>query len=392
MAVSKSGGKSLTYTIDSVKASLESYKAYSNGSRFIVNQGGSRSGKTFNLIKLIIGLALKEKITISICSLSFPHLRRGAMRDWRLIMENAGLYNEADHKKTEQLYTYPSGSYIEFFSVDNALKVRGPGRDILFVNEANLIDQDTFVQLNLRTRKSVFIDYNPADEFSWIYDMILPQPSTTFIQTSYKDNPFLPVEQVREIENLQFLDENMWKVYGLGERGKSEGLIYTHWHPFNHEVSGNRSWGLDFGYNHPLALVKTTEKDKDLYSEEFIYQSHLTTPELIELIKGIVPRNDIIYCDSANPDKILELKRAGINATQADKNVKDGILFIKSRKWFLKGANLLKEAKSYKYQKVNERLTEDPIKLYDDAMDAARYSITGLRKPSPGKTKAKVYG
>jgi phage terminase large subunit len=385
-------GKNLTYNIDAVKASLESYKAYRQGYRFIVNQGGSRSGKTFNLIKLLIGLSLKEKLATSVCSLSFPHLRRGAMRDWRLIMENSDLYNESDHRKTEQLYTFPSGSYMEFFSVDNALKVRGPGRDNLFINEANLIDQDTFEQLNLRTRKAVFLDYNPADEFSWIYDRILTQPDCYFIQTSYKDNPFLPIEQVKQIENLKYVDENMWKVYGLGERGKAEGLIYTHWAPYTYDVQGNRSWGLDFGYNHPAALVKTTERDKDLYSEEVIYESHLTTPELIERVKNFVPRGDTVYCDSANPDKIVELKKAGISAVPADKNVKDGILFLKSRKWYVKGVNAQKELKSYKYKTVNEKLTEEPIKINDDWCDAARYSVTGLRKPRTGTTKAKVYG
>lgn len=317
-------------------------------------------------------------------------------------MNNYELYDQNAHRRTDRAYDYPSGSYIEFFSVDDSLKVRGPGRDILFVNELNLIDFETFIQLLLRTRVCVLGDYNPADEFSWIYDELLAEfvyqdgdvawyrrkgkkdtdkPDVAFIHSTYHDNPFLPIEQILEIENLKNVDENLWRIYGEGLRGHSEGIIYTHWKQFTEAPQGNVSYGLDFGYNHPCALVKTTEYDKDLYSEEVIYQSHLTTPELIELIKQLVPKHAAIYCDTANPDKILELKRAGINALPADKNVKDGILFIKSRKWFVKGVNFIKELKSYKYREVNGRITEEPLKIKDDCADAARYSCTPLRKP-----------
>lgn len=320
-------------------------------------------------------------------------------------MNNFYLYDQNSHRRTDRAYDYPSGSYIEFFSADDSLKVRGPGRDILFVNELNLIDFETFIQMLLRTRVCAMGDYNPADEFSWIYDELLAEevykdgditwyrrkgktkddkPDVAFIQSTYKDNPFLPKEQVSEIENLKNVDENLWRIYGDGERGHSEGIIYTHWKIAGQIPGGEVSYGLDFGYNHPCSLVKTTEYDKDLYSEEIIYQSHLTTPELIGLIKEFVPKNASVYCDTANPDKIEELKRAGIKALPADKNVKDGILFIKSRKWYVKGVNLIKELKSYKFKEVNGRLTEEPLKIKDDACDAARYSCTPLRKPKSG--------
>ena len=213
MEVLESPGKTLT--LDRVKVQLESYKAFKEGKRIVVNQGGTRSGKTFGLMKLLIALAYKEKYSISITSLSFPHLRKGALRDWRTIMENYDLYSVPDHMRTENTYYFPTGSYMEFFSVDDHLKVRGPGRDILFINEANLIDFDTFTQLLLRTKVCCFIDYNPADEFHWIYDKILTRPDTYFIKSTYQDNPFLPHEQVKEIENLKNVDENYWRIYSI---------------------------------------------------------------------------------------------------------------------------------------------------------------------------------
>lgn len=384
MGKSLLSGKTLTYNIPRIKVATESYKAYKAGYRIIVNQGGTRSGKTYTLNQLLIALALYEKLTISITSVAFPHLRRGAMRDWRTIMENSGLYDQSNHIRTEQVYNYPNGSYIEFFSSDNNLKVRGPGRDILFFNEANLTDFDTFTQLMLRTRKCIFIDFNPADEFHWIYDSILTRPDAYFIKSTYLDNPFLPHEQVKEIENLKNVDANFWRIYGEGERGHSEGVIYTHWTPYSgDEKQGRISYGLDFGYNVPTSLVKATEYESSLYWTEEIYQSHLTNSELIPMVKQIVKPHEPVYCDAAEPDRIKEMQRAGIKAIAANKNVKEGIDFIKSRQLFVnsQSANLLKEIKSYKYSTKVAGMTDEPVKLNDHAMDAARYASIAFKAP-----------
>lgn len=383
MVKSLLSGKNLTYSIPKIKVALESYKAFKEGYRIIANQGGTRSGKTYTIDQLLIGLALKDKYSISITSVAFPHLRRGAMRDWRTIMETSALYDPNSHIRTEQVYNYPNGSYIEFFSSDNNLKVRGPGRDILFFNEANLTDFDTFTQLMLRTRKAIFIDFNPADEFHWIYDHILTRPDCYFIKSTYLDNPFLPKEQIREIENLKNVDENFWRIYGEGERGHSEGVIYTHWKPFSGEVSGQTCYGLDFGFNDPMALVKVVEKDQDLYWTEQIYQSGLTTSDLIPMLKQIVKPHEPIYCDSAEPDRIKDIQRAGLKAIPADKNVKDGLDFVKSRKLYINSssANILKEIKSYKYATKQTGITEVPLKLNDHGMDAGRYGSISFKKP-----------
>lgn len=393
--------------MDRVKVQLASYKAYSKGARVILNQGGTRSSKTYGVTKLNIGIALKEKVQISITSLSLPHLKKGAMKDWKEIMNNYNLYDQNAHRRTDRAYDYPSGSYIEFFSVDDSLKVRGPGRDILFVNELNLIAFEIFIQLLLRTRKCVFGDYNPADEFHWIYDELLAEfvyqdgdiawyrrkgkksnepPDVAFIKSTYLDNPFLPHEQVKEIENLKNVDENFWRIYGEGERGHSEGVIYTHWAPYSGDKAGNVAYGLDFGYNNPTALVKVTELDKDLYAEEKIFQSHLTNSDLIPMIKQIVKPYDPIYCDNAEPNRIEELKRSGIKAMPANKDVKLGIDFIKSRKLYVnsQSVNMLKEVKSYKYMDQGKRKgnePETPLKLNDHAMDALRYAAISLSKP-----------
>lgn len=346
-------------------------EAYKKGFRLISNRGGSRSSKSYSIMQLMIMIAMTEEVSISVTSCAFPHLRRGALRDWRTIMEDLNAYDPNQHTKTEQVYHYGKKSYIEFFSVDNNLKVRGPGRDILFINEANLISFDTFTQLALRTRKHIFVDYNPSDEFHWLYSNVETRPDCYFIKSTYLDNPFLPYEQVKEIENLKNVDANFWRIYGEGERGHSEGVIYTHWSQTgSFPERGSSCYGLDFGYNNPTALVKVFERDTELYWKEEIYQSHLTNSDLIPLIKQIVKPGEPVYCDTAEPNRIEELKRAGIKALPANKDVKLGIDFVKSRKLYIHSgsANLLKEIKSYKYMDQGKRLgnePEVPLKLND---------------------------
>lgn len=298
-------------------------------------------------------------------------------------MEQLDIYEPDKHVKTEQVYYYDKQSYIEFFSVDNNLKVRGPGRDILFINEANLIDFDTFQQLILRTRKCIFVDFNPSDEYHWLYDHVQTRSDCAFIHSTYKDNPFLPIEQIKEIENLQNVDENFWRIYGLGERGHSEGLIYTHWTLTKNIPEGRKAYGLDFGYNHPTALVEVTENDDDLYWREVFCQSHLTVSDIIPLVKSELQSHEKLFCDSARPEIIEDLRRAGINAVAANKNVKEGIDFVKSRKLYVhsSSANLIKELKSYKYAVKPLGITDIPVKINDDCCDAGRYGSISLKKP-----------
>ena len=305
------------------------------------------------------------------------------MRDWRKIMEDFGLYEESRHMKTEQMYTYPSGSYIEFFSVDNALKVRGPGRDIVFVNECNLIEYDTLRQLMLRTKQCAIIDYNPADEFHWIYDKVITRKNCKFVQTTYLDNPFLTPETVQEIESYKETDENFWRIYGLGERGHSEGIVYTHWQVVTKIPTGKTFYGLDFGYIRPSALVRVTECDKGLYVEEIFYQSHLTNEDIISRIKDNVGRYDEIWADSEDPKTIDYIRKAGVNIKNVKKgpgSVRTGIDFIKSRKLFISSdaINTMKEIKSYKFNPKNK--VEEPKKENDHAMDAMRYAAIQFRQ------------
>jgi phage terminase large subunit len=373
---------------------LEAY--LSKKYRVIGDQGSSRSTKTYSICQLLaLYIPYNEKQSISIVSPSLPHLKRGAMRDFFEILENAGIYDEANHNKTDQIYYYPNGSYVEFFGVEDVGKVRGPGRNILFINEANLIPHSVYTQLSLRTRQVIFIDFNPVDEMNWVYDVVdypggiddqgkAIKPNL-MIHSTYKNNPFLPTDQRHEIEKLRDADENLWNVFGLGLRGKSTELVYNHWKVCPElPLRGEIFMGCDFGYNVPSALVLCELYEEKIYVKELLYETRLTTNDLVERFKDIgVSKTIEIYCDNAEPKTIEELKRAGFNAWEADKDVTEGIRKVKSYPLFITegSTNMLKEIKGYKWKTdtngkpVKDKDKDEPVKFNDHSMDAMRYAV-----------------
>lgn len=377
----------MNYKLAPTKVAWETKTAIDQGFRIIANQGGTRSTKTYSITDVLIAIAYTTHKSISVTSVSLPHLKKGVIRDWRELMETKGEYDPARHNITDQLYQYQLGGYMEFFSVDDAKRVRGPGRDILFVNEANLLTLDTWRQLILRTKETIIIDWNPADEFHWIYDEVLNRPDCKFIQSTYKDNPFLTPAQIHEIERLKDIDENFWRVYGLGERGISQSSVYQNFKMFSEWEPIDYCFGLDFGFTHPNALVKCGIDEDRIYFEQCLYQSQLTTPDLIQIIKPIVGRK-YVWCDNARPEIIKDLVNAGINAYPTKKqegSVKDGIDFIRSHGIFVhkESIQFQKEMRSYKWKtKPTGDTIDEPIKAFDDLMDAARYAAISMKNVS----------
>lgn len=375
--------------------------AYLRRRRYISNQGSSRSSKTYSIMQLLTLIGQKEEGLISVCSPSLPHLKRGALRDFYSITGDGpngqNIYKTSQHNKTDNIYEFSKTSQMEFFGVENEGKVRGPGRRILYINEANLISFETFTQLALRTTGSIFIDYNPADLNSWVYE-IANRPNAEFIHSTYRNNRGnLPPEQIAEIEYLQLADQNLWRVFGLGLKGSSSETIYTHWmlvKDFPDDCE-SISYGLDFGFNHPTALIKTGVKEGKVYADELLYESGLTNTQLAIKIKALFDlstKKPIIWCDSARPEAIAELRLHGIDAREADKAVYEGILAVKARPLFVtqRSANLVKELKSYKWAKHKQTgvVLDEPVKFLDDGVDALRYAIFSVFKFIKRKTAA----
>ena len=362
-------------------------KAYEDGFPVICNEGGSRSSKSYSVVQLLIHIAISNPNTrISMVSHSLPHIKRGVYRDFKNILEQWNIWDEKEFRYTDFIYTFKNGSYIELFGLEDPDKAKGPARDILFVNEANLISKALFDQLLIRTTGQVFLDWNPADFISWVYE-VADNPKNKRIHSTYLNNiSNLSDSQIRNIEQYKDLpDDFMWKVYGLGERGSAKEIIYTQWKQYDEAPDGDVFYGLDFGYVHPAALIKVTHHEGQNYFEEIVYQSGLTLSDLSRLIKEKLPERATIYADAAEPKSIEELYRQGFNIKPAQKDVWAGIVKMKSYPINLhyNSKNLRREFMSYKWKKdKNDNVIEEPVKANDDLMDACRYAVfTHLTKP-----------
>lgn len=370
--------------IRATKVFERNYKALeSNSIRFLINQGGSRSSKTYSLCQLLIVYCLSNpNKVVSIVRKTFPALRATVMRDFFEVLKDLDLYEKSNHNMSENIYRFANGSIVEFFSVDDEQKIRGRKRDIGWCNEANELWFEDFQQLNMRTESKLIFDYNPSESASWLYE--LPENESVLIKSTYKDNPFLPESIKRQIEDLQRTDEALYQIYALGEKAISKLNIYSNWTFVKHREPRFRNfvYGLDFGYNHPTALVRVYWCDKDIYIEPVIYESYLTTTQLIERLEQLnVDKHTDILADYSRPEIIAEMQTAGYNVNNANKVVKKGIDNVKTFGVFAEDyPPLKKEYDNYKWKKVGDIITDEPVKLFDDAMDAVRYATTFIRE------------
>jgi len=371
--------------------------------RVRVIQGGTSSFKTFSIIPLLITYAIDNPNSeISIVSESIPHLRRGAMRDFIKIMEWTSNYNPDNWNKSSFTYLFNSGSFIEFFSVTEESKLRGARRDILFVNEANNVPWEAFHQLSIRTKKFIYIDYNPTAEF-WAHTELVGKNDTDFVILTYKDNDALDPAIIREIEKAKTKAEtsaywaNWWKVYGLGQVGTLQGAIYEDFEVVEGiDVSRAKfvALGLDWGFsNDPTALVAIYRQGDCLLIQELLYATGLTNQDIADKLRSLgITRAWEIVADSAEPKSIEEIYRLGFNIKPAEKgpdSVRNGIDILKRFKLQVTkdSTNLIKELRSYTWATDKEgKNTGVPIDSFNHACDAMRYvALNKLRVSNSGK-------
>ena len=364
------------------------YDLKSSTKRLCVLQGGTRSGKTYSILLGLIEFAYKNKdknLYITIARKTFPALRGTAMRDFFEILKNENIYNERHHNKSSGMY-FLYGNNIEFISVDQPARVRGRKRDVLFMNEANEFSFDDYTQLSLRTTYKIIIDFNPSDEYHWLYSRIIDsdRDDVDFHISTYKDNPFLDDVTVKEIERLKEVDENLWRVFGEGQRGVATETIFPSFNIVD-EVPENAkevALGLDFGFSaDPTTLMKVYKHDLDLYIDELLYAKGLTNQDIASRIKDMgIDRSIEIFGDSAEPKSIEEIYRmGGINIKPAKKgtdSIRIGIDILRRHRIHItqRSTNTIKEFRNYKWVKdKNGEITNRPVDAFDHTIDAIRY-------------------
>jgi phage terminase large subunit len=369
--------------------------------RIRIVRGGTSSSKTFSILPMLITYALqKSKVEISVVAETIPHLRRGALRDFLKIMDMVGLYQDAQYNKSSLTYTFNNGSFIEFFSADNSSKLRGARRDVLFVNECNNIDFESYYQLAIRTRRFIYLDYNPVSEF-WVDTELMNDPDSEMIVLTYKDNEALDASIVKEIEKAKEKAatstywQNWWKVYGLGEIGSLQGVVFDNWQQVDVVPEGAKlvAHSMDFGFtNDPTTLIALFRQGDNIYVDELLYRTNMTNNDIGNFLKSISFGRQELICDSAEPKSIEELRLQGFNvfpATKGPDSIKIGIDILKRFNLNVtkRSTNLIKELRGYIWEKDNEgKMTGKPVDIMNHCLDPMRYvALNKLNNRPSGK-------
>jgi phage terminase large subunit len=354
-----------------------------------VIQGGTSAGKTYAILAVLIHIAAKAKTEISVVSESIPHLRRGAMKDFVKVMQWTNRWRDEGWNKTLLTYTFANGSTIEFFSADQEAKLRGARRQVLYINEANNIEFEAYHQLAIRTSEAIYIDFNPVSEF-WAHTEVLAEQDSELIVLTYRDNEALPATIRDDIEAAQVKAAtstywaNWWKVYGLGEVGSLQGVVFDDWQQVDGiDFAGDKlvAIGLDWGYtNDPTAVVAVYKRGGAILLHELIYQNGLTNQDIADHLRKLgIGRSWPIIADSAEPKSIEEVHRLGFNihpATKGADSIRNSIDILKRQPLLVtrESTNLIKELRNYTWDtdKTGASLGV-PIDRYNHAIDAVRY-------------------
>jgi phage terminase large subunit len=357
--------------------------------RIRIVQGGTSASKTISILLILISLAQSDKVKTltSVVSESVPHLKRGAMRDFQNIMQEHGYWKDSNWNATDYIYTFETGSQIEFFSSDNGDKLRGARRERLFLNEANNVTFDAFQQLEVRTKDLIWIDYNPTNEF-WVYSEVIPKRDDhELVILTYKDNEALDESIVRSIEQRK-TNKQWWRVYGEGQLGVFEGRIYKDWNIIDtvpHEARLERR-GLDFGYaNDPTAVVDVYYYNGGYIIDEVLFQKGLSNKQIADILLNLEGRNVVTVADSAEPKSIDELSGYGLMVLPAQKgpgSVNQGIQYVQDQRLSVtkRSVNVIKEYRNYLWDVDRDGvMLNKPEKGFDHSMDAIRYALDSFQ-------------
>lgn len=362
--------------------------------RFVGNQGGTSSSKTISILQVLCHIALSEKCVITVVGQDIPNLKKGSLRDFQTLilpsMHKSFINSFKNYNKSDRIYTLPNGSIIEFTSFSDFQDAKNGKRDYLFINEANGIPYTVAEQLISRTKKRIFLDWNPDSEY-WYHEKIKIDERCITFYSNFKHNPFIPSSILEDIKGWKTTDERKYNIYGLGKTGKLDGLIYPNYNlvldiptAFEKEI-----YALDFGYTDPMVLNHLRINNNDLFVDEIFYESFRTVAEMDKLIN--IDKNIILVCDNARPESIKELQRLGYKAVAVDKPKGSVISGIEAVKKYninitVRSVNTKNEIKNYVriYDRKLGKFIDEPVDDNNHSMDSIRYGVMHITaKPKP---------
>ncbi len=361
--------------------------------RIVIAQGGSRSGKTFNiLIYWIYRLLQEDKKTLTIVRKTLPSLKNSVLKDLIQVLELFEIYDPNKFHKQEGFYELGS-NIINWTSVDEPQKIRGMKRDYLYCNEANELKIEDWNQLIFRTTDKVICDLNPSELNSWVYDLEKRDDSYMF-KTTWRDNPFVSDTIIKELESLKEKDENLYRIYNLGEKGIATQLVFTKFSTIEKIPEGMKllGRGMDFGYNSPTTLIEIYKDEDNLYIRELLYTKNKTMPDIIYQMEQLgFDKTDTIWCDSALPQNIEELKRSRFNVKPVNKkSILHGIDLIKRHHIWIESTstNTIKEFQTYRFKEDKDgNLIDTPEDDNNHSVDSIRYVLESELNKKAGKLK-----
>jgi phage terminase large subunit len=374
-------------------------KIFAMKGRIRAVSGGTSASKTISILFWLIDYAQSvPNELVSVVSESYPNLQDGAMRDFQAIMRDRGYWKQDLWHDTKHTYTFETGTKLQFLAIDTYGKAHGPRRDVLYINEANYLDYKIVDQLITRTRKIVWMDWNPSEEFWFYTDMKPTRNDVDFITLTYLDNEALDPISVAEIESHRH-NKMWWQVYGLGQLGEVEGRIFTDWKIIDdipHEARLERR-GLDFGYAYdPNALVDIYHHNGGIILDERLYQKGMSNRQIAQYLQNMDHPDTLIVADSAEPKSIDELASYGVNVIGANKgpgSLNQGIKYLQDQRVSVTrhSLNLIKEYRTYFWkQDKNGKILNTPEGGNDHILDAARYGLESLRPRVEKKTPVKT--
>jgi phage terminase large subunit len=352
--------------------------------RVRIIQGGTSAAKTYGILSVLIARASAiHGLEVSVVAESIPHLRRGALKDFIKLMKWMNKWHENQFNKSLLTYQFLNGSSFEFFSADDSSKLRGARRDVLYINECNNVSFESYNELAIRTKKAIYLDFNPANEF-WVHTELKDEQDSDFLILTYKDNEALDNSIVQQIEKNRLKAEtsaywaNWWRVYGLGEIGMLEGVIFSNWKTIDilPKEANLIGIGLDFGYtNDPTAIIEIYNYNGQRIINELKYQTGMLNSDIANALPKHVP----VYADSSEPKSIEEIKRYGITikgVTKGKDSINYGIDVMQRNEYLVtsNSTNLIKELRAYCWDtdKQGTRLNK-PIDTNNHGIDALRY-------------------
>lgn len=377
-------------------------KNYHNVSPIIVNKGGVRSSKTYSIAQCVnlycvefagLRVAIGRKVAATLKSTLLKSFINASL--------GMQLWEEENFNKTDRYYEYdfhdgnPIKSDIQFFGLDNSQKVMGSEYNLIWIDEATEFSYEDFLKLKTRLsakkpegwkQNQIILSLNPNDARGWIKTKLLPQKDVCLIESTYKDNPFLDDDYIKTLEAMKEASPQMYEMLVLNKWGVSEGRVFDRWELYDESTAPENYdqvlYGLDFGFNHPTALIECSFKDNAVYLKEVIYQRHLNNGELITLMDNLgVNKTLTMIADSAEPARIDEIFNRGYTRVEGIKkiDVVKTINILKKYKIYIHkdSKNLQSEFDEYEWKK---NLTGDyldklePDKQHDDAIAAVRYA------------------